>query len=234
HVTMPDLTKLAGFANQLWRYASVKLYAIRHGLTPAFPPWSGNDLFNLQDESCAGFDFPVISYPGFATNDRELWDRDDPPINIELLGYFQEIPECWGKHRDLLRHMFAIPSEYAAAIDDWRQRVTEDGLRALVAVHVRRGDYRDHQNSSPQLRFVPEEWYLEWLRAIWPTLRDPVLFVATDEPETILPVFREFNPVAAYRDPRLQSLPDHVLDFEILRRADCLAICNSSFSRMAA
>jgi hypothetical protein len=55
------------------------------------------------------------------------------------------------------------------------------------------------------------------------------LFIATDEPETVLPAFSDFPSVA------IPSMLRHeIIDFEILRRADHLAIANSSFSRMAA
>ena len=91
-----------------------------------------------------------------------------------------------------------------------------------------------NSRTQPWFRLVPEDWYLAWLRTIWPTLRDPLLFVATDEPDAILPLFREFEAVSATFGAAAQALPDHVCDFEILRRADYLAICNSSFSRMAA
>ena len=235
HVTMSGLIEGAGFGNQLWRYACVKLYALRHGLTPALPAWQGNQLFGLEDEACEGFDFPTIRYPGFADTDRELWDRDEPPINVDLDGYFQEIPECWQKHRALLRRMFQLLPEYLQAIDAWRDAVTDGGRRTLVAISVRRGDYSRFQSESwPWFRIVPEEWYLDWLRTIWPTLRDPVLFVASDEPDKIVPVFEEFEPIAATFGSIAQELPHHVSDFEVLRRADYLAICNSSFPRFAA
>src|SRR5262249_2121259 len=178
HVTMSNLLDGAGFGNQLWRYTCVKLYALRHGLTPAVPAWQGNQLFGLQDASSEGFDFPRISYPGFAKNDRELWDRDNPPFDMDLDGYFQEIPECWRKHRDLLRNMFQLSHRHLEAMDAWRDTVTDHGRRTLVAVSVRRGDYYRLQTQiAPWFRLVPEQWYLDWLRTIWPSLRDPMLFV---------------------------------------------------------
>jgi hypothetical protein len=229
HVTMSTLVEGAGFANQLWRYACVKLYALRHGLTPAVPEWQGNQLYGLRDESCAGFDFPALGYPGFADNDREFWDEEYPPVDVDLRGFFQEIPECWREHRSLLRRLFQLSPENVQAIDSWRDAVTDGGRRTLVAISVRRGDYRKLQ-SLPEFRFVPEEWYLDWLRAIWPTLRDPLLFVTTDEPDTVMPHFRGFETTSTPHG----SLAQHVRDFEVLRRADYLAICNSSYPRMAA
>jgi glycosyltransferase involved in cell wall biosynthesis len=164
-----------------------------------------------------------------------LWERDDPPIDVDLAGYFQELPACWRSHRPLLRRLFQLPPEQLQAIDAWRRDVTDGGRRTLVANHVRRGDYRDLQlGSAPWFRLVPTGWYLAWLRAIWPTLRDPLLYVATDEPEAIRPLFREFEMVPATFGSTAHALPDHVRDFGILGRADYLAVCNSSFSRMAA
>jgi glycosyltransferase involved in cell wall biosynthesis len=235
HVNMSELINNTGFANQLFRYAYVKLYALRHGLIPAFPAWDGGQLFGLEDESCAHLKFRRLTFNGFTNHHLLLWDEDHPPIDIDLNGYFQELPQCWQRHRPLLRHLFELAPEQRNAIDTWRHEVTAGGERTLVAIHVRRGDYRQLQlPEAPWFRLVPERWYLDWLKRIWPTLRDPLLFVATDEPDALLPEFAEFNPISAGFDPPVQRLPAHVRDFETLRRADYLAICNSSFSRMAA
>jgi len=231
HVTMSSLGSNGRFANMLFQYAYVKLYALRYGLKAATPEWEGKQLFNLDDPSCSGLALRELRFGAFTDDDRALWDIDDPPIDIDLWGYFQEIPECWRLHRQLLRRMFQLPPESERTVDAWRYDVTRGGQRTLVAIHVRRGDYRNVQE-LPWFRLVPEEWYLAWLRDVWPTLRDPCLFVATDEPEVILPAFQEFSPATLGASEL--TLPEDVRDFEVLRCADQLAICNSSFSRMAA
>lgn len=232
-VVMSRLGTLGRFANQLFQYAYVKLYALRHGLTPGFPRWEGAELYGLDDPACAPL--PEVRFGAFDESDRVLWKLNNPPIDIDLRGYFQEIPACWARHRTLLRRMFQLPRARRTAIDDWHAQLTGNGHRTLVAIHVRRGDYRDVQVPSfPWFRLVPEDWYLDWLRAIWPSLRDPILFVATDEPDVIRPAFREFEQAEATLPASAASLPDHVREFEVLRCADVLAICNSSFSRMAA
>jgi hypothetical protein len=233
-VTMSSLGTNGRFANQLFQYAYVKLYALRHGLNAVIPAWDGRQLFGLDDPFCKGTTLPELRFGAFTDDDRLLWDMDDPPIDIDLWGYFQEIPKCWEQHRSLLRRMFTLSKEFDGGIDAWLRDVTLGGQRTLVAVHVRRADYRDYQRpDQPWFWLVPEQWYLAWLRAIWPTLREPLLYVATDEPDAILPIFREFTPISATLVATVQALPDHIRDFEILRRADWLAICNSSFSRMA-
>ena len=233
-ITVSTLCQKGRFANQLFEYSYAKLYALRHGLTAAFPAWDGQRLYGLDDPSCAGITFPRLSFAPFADGDRQMWDREDPPINVDLHGSFQETPACWQRHRPLLRCLFRLPAAHLQAIDTWRRRVTEDGQRTLVAIHVRRGDYRKLQLRAPWFRLVPEEWYLQWLRALWPTLSRPLLFVATDEPQAIRPAFREFETASATFGPPADLLPEAVREFEILRCADHLAICNSSFSRMAA
>ncbi len=234
-VTVSSLGKNGRFANQLFQYAFVKLYALRHGLSAATPAWEGSQLFGLDDPSCAGLDLPELRFSAFSQDDQVLWKMAEPPVDVDLWGYFQEIPECWQKHRPLLRRMFLLSAEHQSTFDDWRHEVTHAGRRTLVAIHVRRGDYRELQQPNwPWFRLVPEEWYIAWLRALWPSLHDPVLYVATDEPDAILPLFREFETIPTTLGPRIPAIPEHVRDFEILRQADYLAICNSSFSRMAA
>jgi hypothetical protein len=233
-VTVSCLGTNGRFANQLFQYAYAKLYALRHGATAAIPLWQGNELFGLHDPPCAGLALPQRTFAGFDDRHRQLWDEDDPPIDIDLNGYFQELPDCWQRHRPLLRRFFQLSPERQAAVDAWHRQVTRAGERTLVAVHVRRGDYRIQPAGMPWFRLVPEEWYVDWLRRIWPTLREPLLFVATDEPEVVRPHFAEFASVSADFPAPASELPDHVRDFEALRRADYLALCNSSFSLMAA
>src|SRR5262249_39064204 len=97
HTTMSSLGSNGRFANQLFQYAYTKLYALRHGVTAAFPAWQGRPLFGLEDPACDGLAFPKREFHGFTDDDRRLWEMDDPPIDIDLWGYFQEIPECWRK-----------------------------------------------------------------------------------------------------------------------------------------
>jgi capsular polysaccharide biosynthesis protein/glycosyltransferase involved in cell wall biosynthesis len=230
-ITMSSLGSNGRFANQLFQYAFMKLYALRHDARMAVPDWQGRKLFELEDPDSAGIELPRLAFEGFSKQEHELWRSPSPPVEVDFEGYFQEIPSCWQRHRQLLRTLFELPAADRHALDAWRGEVTENGRRTLVAVHLRRTDYR--VSILRWFRIIPEEWYLDWLKEIWPTLADPVLFVATDEPDTVLPQFAEFSPKSSV-DLAGLSLPDHVRDFEVLRRADYLAICNSSFSRMAA
>lgn len=231
-VSMSSLGSNGRFANQLFQYAFVRLYALRHGLRAELPEWDGKALFGLRETMPDGACPIALRFDNSMQDDRIIWEMAEPPTNVDFWGYFQELPACWRPHRPLLRRLFRLADDRHNAIDAWREKITRGGERTLVAIHVRRGDYRKY--SANWLRLVPDEWYLDWLHGIWPTLRDPILFVATDEPESILPSFEKFDVALGPNIGTRPDLPDHVFDFEALRSADVLAICNSSFSRMAA
>ena len=230
-IAMTSLGRNGGFGNQLFQYAYVKLYALRHGLTAKFPYWQGRELYRLADPLCGDAALQQLSFNGFTDNDLRRWEDDNPPINIDLSGCFQETPECWRPHRQLLRQMFS-PADWQTALDAWRNDLTRGGERSLVALHVRRGDYRTH--TSPYFQLVPEQLYIDWLRTIWPTLSDPYSLLQLDDQNSVLCHFAEFSPFSRDMRSLAEALPAHVRDFEILRRADWLAACNSSYSRMAA
>jgi len=97
--------------------------------------------------------------------------------------------------------------------------------KTVVGLHLRRGDY------GYGIFFVaPSEWYQAWLKEIWGTLEDPVLFIASDEPEKVLVDFAEYNPVTV-QDLGLE-MPEapYYPDFWMLSQCDHVAISNSSFS----
>jgi hypothetical protein len=233
-VSMTTLGQNGRFANQLMQYAYVKLYALRHGLRPVVPHWAGADLYKCRDAKPDGADRDELRFFAFDNDDLHLWRVPDPPVDIDLWGYFQELPACWKPHRQLLRRLYALPRALAGSLERRLAEATDKGRRDLVAIHVRRGDYKTlHRQGLPWYRPVPEEWYAAWLRRVLPGLRDPLVYVATDEPEAVLPRFAEFEPIGtgAFEVPDLAA---DALDFEVLRRAEHLAIANSSFSRMAA
>ena len=109
--------------------------------------------------------------------------------------------------------------------------------RTIVGIHVRRGDflrYTDH----PKNFAVPTAWYLKWLEQIWPKLDHPVLFIASDDLDLVLPDFKRYRPVISSdiikkfpTKPQYGRInPSIYPDFYLLTQCDRLAISNSTFS----
>lgn len=231
---MSTLGRNGRFANQLFQYAFLRLYALRHELAVAVPAWQGSNLYRLQDQSSDGLKLPLVRFYAFDDDDLALWTADDPPIDVDFFGYFQELPPCWHPHRHFLRRLFSLNETQNAAVDRWINGLTKDG-QPLVAIHVRRGDYVElHKQGLLWYRPIPLDWYVDWLTELRKLVPDFVLFVATDAPDDVLPAFAAFSPVSGADAPLDLTLAMDILDFEILRRAKHLAIANSSYSRMAA
>ncbi len=234
-VSMRSLGHHGRFGNNLWQYLFLRMYGLRNGLSIKVPPWEGEQLFGFSDpRPTADHQLPSMTFPGSADDDLELWEIDDAPRNVDFKGYFQNLPRHWRAHRQFIRNLYTLKPEWRGAIERLHRLLKREG-RTLVAIHVRRGDYRTYDHDKrPEFRLVPTGWYLALIKEIWPGLARPVLHIATDEPKAIKPAFDAFEQIDVSFFTRDFGIPEHVRDFVLLQEAGCLVACNSSFSTMAA
>ncbi|MGR0185173.1 glycosyltransferase [Azospirillum aestuarii] len=233
-VSMTTLGGNGRFANQLFQYAFLRLYGLRAGAGIAVPAWEGEGLFCLSDPRPGPEPHPELRFYGFDDDDLALWAMDAPPVDVDFWGYFQEVPESWTRHQDFLRRLFRLRADWSDPLDAAVSGLRAQG-RTLVVLHVRRGDYAGFDKRElPWYRVVPTLWYRAWLAAVWPTLADPILHIATDDPGAVLPEFEDYPQLDAAALRAATGMPAHVLDFALLARADRLVLANSSFSRFAA
>ena len=217
------------FGNQLFQYAFARRYAETHGLELAVSDWIGRDLFELYDA------LPDSLLPTVGENtlqpDAFTLMADPVPspqlMDRDLNGYFMPHTSKWCPHNDAFRSWFQPGTRIKPGLDGIVARLRSNG-RTLVALHLRRGDF-----GYSDFWVAPNSWYLRALDVIWPTLDQPVLYIATDDPAT-RQAFSRFNPIKA--DPQSFSLavPDYFIDHYILSKADLLMISNSTFSFTAA
>jgi glycosyltransferase involved in cell wall biosynthesis len=233
-VSMSTLGQNGRFANQLFQYAFLKLYALRHEAVCATPPWPGQELFGLRDMALPVPKLPEMQFFAFDSDDRYLWTMEQPPRHVDFAGYFQELPACWRNQRPLLRRLFTFASATEKAMDKALDRLTAHGRRPLVALHIRRGDYVTlARDGLDWYRPIPVAAYERLLDRLLPGLADPVIYLATDDPAGVVPEFSRYKPVTL-AELDAPGVPDNIADFIVLRRAAHLAVANSSFSRMAA
>ena len=231
-IQMSNFGNNAGFANQLFQYAFLKLYGLRNNAAVETPEWAGEKIFGLPHR---GLGRALRMWKGdeWSVLDLPLWTMAKPPVDVDFWGYYQNVPQCWAPHRDFLRRLYRPLEPWRAPVERWLARHRPEGS-TLVALHLRRGDYRTLGVEKPWFRPLPEDFYRRWLADLWPTLKNPVLFIASDDRAAVLPAFAEFAPVTAEDAEAEMPEPKFFADFAILAAADVLAICNSSFSRMAA
>jgi hypothetical protein len=143
---------------------------------------------------------------------------------VDLVGYFQYHTRFYAPHQEFFRSLFQpiekVRTLVAPAINRFQGHT-------VVGLHLRRGDYGTFRRKSARWCFVaPSQWYLDWLDTHWEQLTNPVLFIASDEPEKVVRDFERYAPVVS--DVQLARAP-YYPDFYTLTQCDVLLISNSSF-----
>lgn len=225
-VSLSTLGHNGQFANQLFQYMFLKLYAKVHDLRVEAPVWIGQFLFGASDPAVSMLRPTVGSpnnlLPELAESLRA--DCDPPYKNVDFWGYFQYPTRFYFPHQTYIRSLFQPVPSIAAKL-----KVALDQLRShggtVVGLHLRRKDY-----GYEHFFIAPSQWYKDWLKGLWETLDQPVLFIASDDLAAVLPDFTEYHPVTS--QSLGISLPEAPFypDFYLLSQCDMLAISNSSFS----
>lgn len=230
-VTMRSLGKMGRFGNQIFQYAFLKTYANKFNLRVETPQWIGQYLFGHHDPPI-GKKLPIISEKDIVDK-HNLFHRSKPNyINNDFKGYFLLHTKCYAPYKSYFYSLFEPVPKIKALVEKGTRRLRRKG-RTVVGLHLRRGDYLLYQNDDIYKKLfpvVPNQWYIDWLKTIWGSLNDPVLFIASDETDKVLSDFQEFDPITS-RDLSL-DLPEASFypDFYILTQCDILAIAYSTFS----
>lgn len=240
-VQMRALGRMGRWGNQCLQYAFLRVYAARHGAEVEIPAWAGRALLGASDRE------PTALLPRYE-EPADLNGYPVPPAGAEVVGrdfvgWAQYHTSWYLPDRDLFRAVLQPAAELEA-----RLRPAVAALRArggtTVGVHLRRGDY-----GRTIFYVTPVEWYLRLLARLWPTLEDPVLFVATEDPE-LVDAFEVYAPATASSlgvELRAQQIPgyeylpldlrrrephqlDFYPDFHLLSRCDVLVAPSSTFS----
>jgi len=263
-VTMTGFGELGRWGNQILQYMFLKCVAEKSGSRIEVPHWVGTQLFGLENRTVQRR-FPAViedrtkkanstftddfmeyirSSNGGAAVPEILTDALDPQSdtelkNVDVWGWFQWHTQHYRPHKELLQETFAPVPELDAhlgTVFEQKLRTGPNGEKqTVVGLHLRLGDYKNIAASSFGY-CAPTSWYLEWLEKIWPTLENPVLFVASDEIDTVLRDFSAYNPVTS--DMIGATMPESFKglgagmfpDWYMLTQCDVLAISNSSFS----
>lgn len=222
-LTIRALGRNGRFGNQLLQYGTTALYAARNGLELQVPLWPGRVLFDHDD--------PLPSIPALPrlANAEQILPaglvEGNSPLAAghDIDAYFCGDTTVLAPYADEFRRLFT-PGRYlraqAARVSD---RLRSRG-RTIVAIHIRHGDY-----GWGRFWTAPIEWYQDWLTALWPTLDQPVLFVASDD-SAVVQNFSAFNPLTAANIDSALPGAEFFVDFHALCIADHAAISNSSFS----
>lgn len=222
-IAMSTLGRNGRFANQIFQYAFLKIYAKEHNLKVETPAWIGQYLFGCNDMPISQH-LPVVSEETNNLLEARIPNAKEIFKNVDFWGYFQYHTRYYAAHKEYFRALFKPVPEIEKKMSEAWDCLRSRG-KTIVGLHLRRGDY-----GYSDFFIAPSEWYREWLKGLWETLDEPILFIASDEPEKVLSDFEDYNPVTA-KDLGLE-LPqaEFYPDFYLLSQCDIVAISNSSFS----
>jgi FkbM family methyltransferase len=225
-VSMSSLGELGRFGNQLLQYAYLRFYAETAGCDVETNDWIGRDLFGLSD--------PFISKP-LARLDEKDFDAAralapaaaPPRIDVDLAGFFAFSTAAYAHRKAQFRDLFELQGTARAAFGKAWDEIARE-RRPVIAIHIRRSDF-----GYGRFWIAPLAWYRAWLDENWPRWRNPVLYIATDDP-SIVSGFARYRPLSADYFAAFPRDLAFVLDFFVMARANALAIANSTFSFVAA
>lgn len=233
-VASSTLGAIGRFGNQILQYGFLRLYAARHGLALETHPWLGSELFGCRE--------PPVAHGRTVVTELELgifggdFENRPPATGCDLWGWFQVDARALAPQRELFRSIFQLQPQFAGPMAEAEARLRAHG-QTLVGLHLRRGDYRPstgHPLVDRLYQATPTALYREWLERLWPTLAEPVLYLASDEPAGLRHELADFRPrTAEDLGVRLPATP-FLTDFHLLSRCSAMAISNSTFSFAAA
>ena len=222
-ITMSTLGKNGRFANQIFQYAFLKIYAQEHNLRVETPSWIGQTIFGHND-SLSTKSLPLFQERTNNIQDAIIPNTDRVFKNVDFWGYFQYNTKYYAPYKEYFRSLYKPVPEIQAKMEQGLQKLRNNG-KTVVGIHLRRGDY-----GYQDFFIAPTQWYLEWLNNIWSTLDKPILFIASDEIDKVKQDFNQYNPViVSDLDCKIPEA-DFYPDFYLLSKCDILAISNSSFS----
>lgn len=229
-VTMSTLGKKGRFGNQLFQYGFLKIYAKVFNMKVETPKWIGQYLFGLKDPPITK-KLPVI-YEEKQSHLQSIFRESKPRFeNVDFFGFYQFHTSNFAPYKDFFQSLFIPSNKIRAQMEKGLSKLLSRG-KTLVGLHIRRGDYVKYKNSDRKKVFfiAPTSWYKNWLSSIWGTLDNPVLFIASDEIDAVVPDFSEYNPVTS--NDLFEPFPKATFypDFYILTQCDIMAISNSTFS----
>lgn len=226
-ISMTTLGTNGRFANQIFQYAFLKLYAQEHNLKVETPSWIGQNIFGHNDPPVSQA-LPVVFERTNNIKDAIVPNANQVFKNVDFWGYFQYNTRYYAPHQEYFRSLFEPIAEIKTKLEEGVKYLYNRG-KTIVGIHLRRGDY-----GYQHFFIAPSQWYLEWLENIWSTLEEPVLFIASDEIDKVKRDFSKYNPVTVGDLCCELSEASFYPDFYLLSKCDILAISNSSFSFAAA
>lgn len=211
------------FGNILYQYLFLKIYARKFGYRAEMTQWDGRSIFS----EAANDAYPSYPLP-FCFDERPieaLFGKGAPLKNVDLCAYLMLKGAEYAPYRTYIRSILTPKPEIEIELQSWVRKVRA-GCDSLVVMHLRLTDFLElFPNWSPTI-------YCAWIRDTWPKLKNPRLYIATDDPPRVRELFADYAPIIGSPENLNLLMPSYYPDFYMLTQADVLALSRSTFSTM--
>lgn len=158
---------------------------------------------------------------------------------VDIVGYFQQHTSIYAQHQNIFHQAFSLASSYTQPIDAaLSSALTTAGLganAALIAVHIRRGDYLNIVNHPILWPVDISQYAIEVQRIKATGLQNAAVYIASDDVDYCKQMSSLFGglPVITRDNLVLTNVSDTLIDFHIMSKANVLIASNSTFSLAA-
>lgn len=218
-ISMSTLGDYGRFGNQLFQYATLKIYSRKNGLRPEVPEeWIGRRIFLSSNDICIS-DKPREQR---LVGDDCIWLNGQQFEGCDVKGYCQYHTSLYSPYKKYFRSLYKFIPLLEKVL---REPIELLKKGTLIGIHIRLSDYRLPGRNK---NIAPKKWYLDWLKQNWDGLDNPILFLASDEIDNVIEEFREYKPNA------YPAGANFLYDYYTLSHCKILLISNSTFSFTAA
>jgi hypothetical protein len=224
-ISMSTLGSNGRFGNQFFQYIFLRLYSKLFDCKICTPKWIGQEIFNINDLPIID-KFPLVEMPN---TEIPCWiDKKFknlmPLVNVDFHGYFQYNTKYINEYKSYIREIFTPKIEIKSKLSPIINTLKKLD-KTIIGIHLRNGDFGHLHHFIP-----PNSWYKEWLDSFWSDIKNPLLFIASDELEKNIVDFKKYKPITSYDLGINDIVTDYYSDFYMLSKCDMLAISNSTFS----
>ena len=210
-ITMSSLGKNGRFGNQFFQYAFLKCLSNENQCSIELPDWGGREIFELNDPYISR-KLPRVYELSNDTNRSLITQLDGKLYNCDLWGWFQFHTSYYQPYKSYISKLFPPNEFYKAECSMILNQLFKKGT-TIVSIHLRRGD----ADAKGPYFYAPTFWYSEWLKSIWTTLEKPVLYIASDDPDSVVADFKNYNPYTLSDFYNGSDKHSYYFDFYILQ-----------------
>ena len=225
-ITNSTIGTLGRFGNHFFQYLFLKFHALDMGYAYENTPWVGDQIFcSAPGKAKVKGGLREVTQSSYSTQTCNLLNSSDRLANTNVEGFFQYDTTHYKRHRDRIRSTFSFKGDYLDRAQEIRHFFNARG-GPIIGLHLRRGDY-----GNRWFFIAPTKWYIEWLSTLQADQGNITVYIASDEPDLVVPDFEGFNVITANDLPGPKpNGPEFFDDFAALTLCDKIAISNSSFS----